>query len=77
MRISEEVEGYLGRRTSNAFPADVKSNFKKYRYFAVSPIGSDPGDERYLEQGPSPIRVEDPMLWLLSETSSLVKVNRK
>jgi hypothetical protein len=38
-------------------------NFNCHRYFAVSPLGKAPTKDGRIE-GISPLRVEDPLLWL-------------
>lgn len=46
----------------------MEANYSKYRYFAVSSLGRPPDYEHYTvaEGGVRPLRVADPMVWLLS-----------
>lgn len=70
-QISAEVEEYLRRAVSNEFTQNVKE-FEKHCYFAVSSLGSNPVGS-VLTRGVSPIRVEDPFIWLLNNNSEETK----
>lgn len=63
-QISAEVEEYMRRALSDDFTQTVKE-FEKYSYFAVSALGSNPVGS-VLNRGVSPMRVEDPFIWLLN-----------
>jgi hypothetical protein len=43
-------------------------NYRNYRYFALSSLGNQPDYETFTvaEGGVSPLRVADPLVWLLS-----------
>jgi len=61
-QISAEIEEYMRRAVSNGFVQTVKE-FKEHSYFAVSALGSNPTGN-ILTRGVSPMRVEDPFIWL-------------
>jgi len=63
-QIGVEVEEYMRRAVSNDFVQLVKQ-FDSHQYFAVSSLGSNPIGET-LTRGISPMRVEDPFIWLLN-----------
>jgi hypothetical protein len=44
-------------------------NYKRFRYFAVSALGAEPDYDNNLvdERGVHPFRVDEPLLWLLSQ----------
>ena len=46
----------------------MDANYKHYRYFALSSLGSPPDYETFTvaKGGVSPMRVADPLVWLLS-----------
>ena len=61
-QISAEIEEYMRRAVSSGFVQTVKE-FKEHSYFAVSALGSNPTGN-VLTRGISPMRVEDPFIWL-------------
>ena len=61
-QISAEIEEYMRRAVSKSFVQTVKE-FKQHSYFAVSALGSNPTGN-VLTRGISPMRVEDPFIWL-------------
>ncbi|MCL1811379.1 MAG: ATP/GTP-binding protein [Methanomassiliicoccaceae archaeon] len=63
-QISAEIEEYMRRAVSKGFVQTVKE-FKEHSYFAVSALGSNPTGS-VLSRGISPMRVEDPFIWLLN-----------
>ncbi|MDR0309317.1 MAG: hypothetical protein LBH88_00960 [Candidatus Methanoplasma sp.] len=63
-QISAEIEEYMRRAVSTAFTQTAKE-FKEHSYFAVSALGSNPTGN-VLTRGISPMRVEDPFIWLLN-----------
>ncbi len=71
-QISAEIEGFLDRVSGGTLPVAVKNDYKEYRYFAVSALGSEP-DPSGMLGGVSPIRVEDPMLWLLHKETNAIR----
>lgn len=62
--INTEVQNYLDSWMGGGFSNRVKSGFSKYKFFGVSSLGRQPDKQGHLESV-SPIRVEDPFLWLL------------
>lgn len=62
-QISSEIEEYMRRAISREFTQTVKE-FSSHSYFAVSSLGSNPTGS-VLTRGISPMRVEDPFIWLL------------
>jgi hypothetical protein len=63
-QISAEIEEYMRRAVSKEFIQTVKE-FTEHSYFAVSSLGSNPTGNM-LTRGISPMRVEDPFIWLLN-----------
>ena len=61
--ISAYLENWLGLNFNNL----IKTNFKKYKYFGVSAFGKSPVNGKL--NGVSPLRTEDPLLWILHELS--------
>jgi hypothetical protein len=72
LQISAEMEAFLDRVSEGQFPMAVKNDYKDYRYFAVSALGSEPDASGNIS-GVSPIRVEDPMLWLMERETGVIK----
>ncbi|MDR0887681.1 MAG: hypothetical protein LBM39_00640 [Candidatus Methanoplasma sp.] len=66
-QISVEIEEYMRRTVSGSFTQTVKE-FRDSSYFAVSSLGSNPSGTM-LTRGVSPMRVEDPFIWLLYRES--------
>jgi hypothetical protein len=64
--VHTEVWNYLQNWTGGGLNNRAMSGFDNYRYFAVSSLGQNP-DSRGKLEAISPIRVEDPFLWLLCE----------
>lgn len=63
-QIDVEIEEYMRRAVGNGFTQTAKE-FKDHSYFAVSALGSNPTGN-ILTRGVSPMRVEDPFIWLLN-----------
>jgi hypothetical protein len=64
--VHTEIENYLQNWMGSGFSNRVQSNFTKYHYFGVSSLGRAPDVKGNLETI-SPIRVEDPFLWILCQ----------
>ncbi len=64
-QIDAELEEYI-RRTIGAEFIQLVNGFKTHCYFAVSALGCNPTGYT-LPRGVSPMRVEDPFIWLLSK----------
>jgi hypothetical protein len=62
--ISTEVSSYLHRwMGSKNFCDNIQHNFSNFQYFGVSSLGYQPDDKNPVVT--NPLRVEDPLLWLL------------
>jgi len=66
--VHESVREMLREWGASDIDDYVDHNYKKYRYFAVSSLGREPYYEDYkvAEGGVRPLRVADPVVWLLS-----------
>lgn len=62
--INGEVSNYLSEWINPAFLSGVRNGFSTYNFFGVSALGEQP-DEKGQLSTVSPLRVEDPFLWLL------------
>lgn len=81
-RHDGRFDATVGRSISEALRADavdwlgerldtfLKSEFERYAFFGVSALGENPVDGR-LRNGVSPMRVEDPVLWMLDQWNAL------
>jgi hypothetical protein len=69
--IHESVRELLWEWGARDIDEFMNANYSNYRYFAVSSLGLQPDYERYrvAEAGVRPIRVSDPLVWLLSQYS--------
>lgn len=64
--VHTEIWNYLQAWTGAGISNRVETNFENYRYFGVSSLGRMPDKMGKLETI-SPIRVEDPFLWILHQ----------
>jgi GTPase SAR1 family protein len=64
--IHTEIGSYLQEWMGYEFDNIVRTYFDSYRYFAVSPLGKAPTKDGRIE-GLSPLRIEDPLLWLFAQ----------
>ena len=62
--VNTEVQNYLDSWMGGGFSNRVRSGFAQYKFFGVSSLGRQPDGRGQLESV-SPIRVEDPFLWLM------------
>jgi GTPase SAR1 family protein len=67
--ISSYLQAWLGPNFNNL----TNIHFKNYKYFGLSALGAPPVNGNV--GSVSPLRVEDPLLWILSELS-LIKTKR-
>lgn len=67
--VSTEVVSYLRRWRLNNFCDNVEHNFSNCLYFGVSSLGQQPDDKNPVVT--NPMRVEDPLLWLLYKLNFL------
>lgn len=63
--VDAEVQGLIAQWDSNYLLQQVKTNFKRYAYFALTALGTHP--EARSVKHILPRRVEDPFLWLLHQ----------
>ncbi len=63
-QIDAELEEYIHRCLGDNF-IQIVNGFKEHCYFAVSALGCNPTGNS-LPRGVSPMRVEDPFIWLLN-----------
>ena len=73
-QVSNEVENYIDYVTEGHMNTLTKNNFKRYKYFAMSALGSDP--KNGVIDNLSPMRIEDPVIWLLYEFGIIKKLKR-
>ena len=62
--VSTEITNYMASWISPNFCQTISSDFASYNYFGVSSLGEQPDTHNHLSTI-SPLRVEDPFLWLL------------
>ncbi|MGQ0778062.1 MAG: zinc ribbon domain-containing protein [Pseudonocardiales bacterium] len=63
----EHLRALLTELDADDLDTHLRSNYKKFRYFAVSSLGAEPDYDRKTidEGGVRPFRVDEPLLWLL------------
>jgi hypothetical protein len=71
--VHTEIWNLLEMWLGSGFNKRLDDNFGKFRYFAASALGAPPGPDGHVTTV-SPLRVEDPFLWILSELG-LVRTN--
>jgi hypothetical protein len=70
--VHEEVAAWLSRWYGEEFVTTVANNFATYRYFAASALGAEPETKvRLRASRVNPIRVEDPLLWILGRFGTI------
>jgi len=72
--VHTEIENYLQSWMGSGFSNRVEKGFANFHYFSVSSLGRPPTKDGKVE-GISPIRVEDPFLWILYK-AGLIKGQR-
>ncbi|WP_432570491.1 TRAFAC clade GTPase domain-containing protein [Kineococcus sp. SYSU DK005] len=65
--VHDEVRAWLHRWYGPEFDNIVANNFSRYRYFGFSALGAQPRGRKLVGSGVHPLRVEDPLLWLLAQ----------
>ena len=65
--VSTEVSRYLRQWIGANFCNNIESSFSHFQYFGVSALGHQPDAAHPVVT--SPLRVEDPFLWLLYKTN--------
>lgn len=64
--VNTEIENYLVSWIHDAFMNGIRHNFASYTFFGVSAFGDQPDASNLRLRGTiSPLRVEDPFLWIL------------
>lgn len=68
METHEHVRALLDRFGADDIDAHLRLNYRDFRYFAVSALGAPPNyaTKQVDERGVRPLRVDEPLLWLLS-----------
>ncbi len=64
--VSTEVSRYLRKWIGAGFCNNIESSFSNFQYFGVSSLGHQPDAQHPVVT--NPLRVEDPLLWLLYKT---------
>lgn len=64
--LRSDLAGWIGERFDNL----VRTEFATYAYFGVSALGESPIDGK-LRNGVAPLRIEDPVLWMLDAWKAL------
>ncbi len=62
--VNTEISSYLTDWIHPAFMKGIRNEFESYNFFGVSSLGGQPDANDHLSVV-SPLRVEDPFLWLL------------
>jgi len=70
--VHTEIWSYLYSWMGGGFTSRVETNFGQYHYFGISSLGRPPDENRKVETV-SPIRVEDPFLWILFQLGLIDK----
>lgn len=65
--VDQEIRGLLAEWGENRFIAQIKNNYKNFSFFCLSALGLDNLPTGRTIKRPRPHRIEDPLLWLLSE----------
>jgi hypothetical protein len=64
--VHTEIASYLETWISPNFDSMIASNFARYNFFGVSSLGEQPDESNRLH-ALTPLRVEDPFLWILHQ----------
>lgn len=72
----EHVRALLHRFGADDIDAHLRHTYRDFRYFAVSALGTPPdyADGRIDAGGVRPLRVEEPLLWLLSRWNVVERI---
>ena len=73
LSVHEHMLAMLHQWNAQEIDAHMRLNFTSYRYFGVSALGAEPDYERsqVAPGGIRPHRLEDPVLWLLSQSGKV------
>ncbi len=75
--VHDEVRAWLQRWYGAEFDNIVANNFSNYRYFGFSALGTPPEGRILSASGVHPVRVEDPLLWLLADIGLIGKATTR
>ncbi|MCA2211639.1 TRAFAC clade GTPase domain-containing protein [Jidongwangia harbinensis] len=76
-RVHESVRELLLDHQADDIDRALQSNYRNYRYFAVSSLGTRPNPDNTLNPGAvRPIRVADPLVWLLAHYGLVPRTRR-
>ncbi|GIG68108.1 zinc ribbon domain-containing protein [Phytomonospora endophytica] len=64
--LHEHVRALLVGWGGGEIDSHLRHNYREFRYFPVSSLGEPPDGEAISDRGVRPLRVEEPLLWLLS-----------
>jgi len=64
---------YLGKWLGPNFLTTMKDYFKTYSFFGLSALGDSPDLSGNINRGVNPFRIEDPLLWILSQKGFISK----
>ncbi len=65
--VNTELSAYLSEWVGTNFEQLLRHNFASYRFFGVSSLGKAPTPDGQIDGAVSPMRVEDPLLWIFSQ----------
>lgn len=65
--LHEHVRALLVDWGGNSVDGHLRTNYRDFRYFPVSALGEPPVGGAISDRGVRPLRVEEPLLWLLSK----------
>ncbi len=68
-KTDEHVRTLLKSLDADGIDNHLRLNFKNYRYFSISALGREPNYEQRTvsDAGVMPLRVDEPLVWLLSQ----------
>lgn len=76
--VSNEVLGLLNELGAKSFIKSIDTNYKNYKFFAMSALGKgNAPDENGDIKNPVPRRIEDAFLWLMAENGIIKKSFKK
>lgn len=73
--MDESMRSYVEEWIGGGLNTTIQHNFKKHAYFGLSSLGTCPDPSGRLPAGAVPFRVEDPLLWILSQ-HNIIKTRR-
>ena len=69
--VDQDIRAWLRERQLDGLDRVLSATFRRYRYFGLSALGHSPRPDRRVDVSRiSPYRVEDPLLWLLTQFGS-------